>query len=147
MANISLMLDKLNFWLPAIGTFSILIPIAIGILAYNKSQLVHRALTAILLTALLLIFGLYCYLNKIDISDTTENARYAIYALVETLFYLWFMIKISDCKKSPHVLQSGFALFYLWFGLYRLLFMMGLVRVMYSMRCRQLVFRLSLLSY
>ena len=94
------MLTNLNFWLPAIGTFSILVPIVLGILSYKKSQLAHRVLTAILLLGFAIdFFGLYCYLNKIDISDTTENARYAIYALVETLFYLWFMIKISDAKK------------------------------------------------
>jgi hypothetical protein len=94
------MLNKLNFWLPAIGTISILIPISLGILAYKKSQLAYRVLTAILLLGFAIdFFGLYCYINNIDITDTKENARYAIYAIIETLFYLWFMIKISDPKK------------------------------------------------
>lgn len=93
--------DQINFWIKSFGTFAILIPFFAGAISYNKLKRSYANFVLLLLIGFCVdVTGWLDYIRVIKLSDYLNDLKYAIYALLEVMFFLWFLFKLEHQKEN-----------------------------------------------
>ena len=93
--------EQFNFWIKTFGTFAILIPFFVGIINYAQQKKQYQFFLLLLLTGFVVdVTGFLQYLGWVSMSEYQNNLKYAVYALLEVMFFLWFLCKMENQKQS-----------------------------------------------